>query len=96
MNPYALPAWLALLLAVLAALYTWRVLAHEAIAAPVRNRLPHPVVGWLQCPFCSGAWITAAWLLTSFAWRDTVAWQLVAATAAGAYLVGHVGSRLDP
>lgn len=96
MTPYDLPTWLAVLLAVLAALYTWRVLAHEAIVEPLRKRLPRPVVGWLQCPFCCGAWVTAAWLLTSIAWRETVAWQLAVATAAGTYLVGHVGSRLDP
>lgn len=43
----------------------WRLAAADTITAPLRRRLPPPVLHFVECGWCSTAWycaaVTAAW-----------------------------------
>jgi len=60
------------LLIALAAYRAWRLLALDAIAAPLRLRLRGCAAELVSCPWCLGTWLTAgfwalAWWQLSFA-----------------------------
>lgn len=71
---WAVPDWWAFLLLALAAYRVWRLLAHDTILDPVRRRLltPDDETGkrweFISCPYCLGAWVTAAWWLAWLIW----------------------------
>ena len=35
----------------------WRLIAVDALTAPLRAQLPDRVAGWITCPWCSGFWL---------------------------------------
>jgi len=68
----SIPSWYGLVLLGLAAWRTWRLLAEDTVLDGARLRLYKRVrkesfVSFVQCPFCFGFWLAAAW------WG---AWQL--------------------
>lgn len=106
MEPLALPAWLTLLLVVLATARIWRLLVVDGITEGFRSRLickvqdaPHKARDAFHdlyfCPFCAGFWICSIILLTALAWRDEIAWQLIVGAFALNYVSGHLNARLD-
>jgi hypothetical protein len=44
----------------LAAARIWWLFGRDTLTAPLRDRLPPRVAYWVECPFCSGFWITLA------------------------------------
>lgn len=76
---WAVPSWWPFLLLALAAWRIWRLLAHDTILDPVRQRIVRPESKqeeFLQCPFCAGFWVALAWWVLWCAWPH---WALVVA-----------------
>jgi hypothetical protein len=46
-----------LVVVALAAARVWVLVGKDEITEPVRDRLPARVAGWLECPYCAGAWV---------------------------------------
>jgi hypothetical protein len=106
MDALDLPAWLVLLLVVLATARVWRLLVVDGITEGFRIRLIASVQDrprrWrdafhdaLFCPFCVGFWILLMLLASALAWSDEVAWQLVVGAFALNYVSGQFNARLD-
>jgi hypothetical protein len=76
---WSIPNWYALLLLAVAAFRTWRLLAEDKILDPIRDRLApadSKASAFIECAYCFGAWIAAAWWLAWVAWPH---WTLVVA-----------------
>ncbi len=49
------------LLLAAAAWRTWLLLAHDDLLDRPRSALPPAVRSWLECRYCAGFWVAAAW-----------------------------------
>lgn len=106
MEALDLPAWLVLLLVVLATARIWRLLVVDGITEDIRLRLIRSVQDrprrWRDsfhdlyfCPFCMGFYVMFAMLASALAWSDEVSWQLVVGAFALNYVSGQFNARLD-
>ena len=73
---WSTPGWYGLLLLAGAAYRCWLLLAVDDISAPLRTRLDERVSGWLDCPWCAGAWLSAGWWI---AYQLSPRWCLLVA-----------------
>lgn len=92
------PDWWAFVLLFLAAYRTWRLLALDAVfdrwRRPILRRVPEKLHEGVECPFCFGFWVGAAWWLF---WVASHRWALVAATPfALSAAIGVWTANLDP
>lgn len=84
------------LLGTLAAYRLWRLVALDTITAGIRDRLPSRVVDPLTCPWCAGAWTSAALFVAIQAVEPFTSWPMLAVCAAAAStVVGLIGANLD-
>jgi hypothetical protein len=68
---WAVPDWWTVALLALAAFRVFHLLAFDTILDSIRHRLvkaESPQEEFLQCPWCTGFWVTLAWFLASEAW----------------------------
>lgn len=89
--------WQAALLT-LAAFRCWWLLANDAILNPVRDRVvkrwpSESLATFMDCPWCSGAWISVAWWCSWLAWEDWSVWVAVPFALSAA--VGIIGMTVD-
>ena len=104
MIPSALPA----LILALAALRCWRLLAADTLPPLVELRswlagawesetvmgFDRPLVKeWIECPFCSGLWWSAAWYA---AWLEQPRWALYAAAPLAISAAVGIGASVLP
>lgn len=92
------PTWWGFALLVLAAYRVWRLLAVDLIFDRPRRRIlrhvPRKFHEGVECPYCFGAWVVAAWWLAWIAWPH---WTLIVATPfALSGALGVFAARLDP
>lgn len=86
----------ALLVLALAAYRTWRLLVHDTILEPLRNRLYFPIADgdvehreyletFFTCPWCFGFWISTSWAIAYAISPETlwVAYPLALSLAVG-------------
>lgn len=106
MTALALPAWLTLLVVVLATARIFRLLTVDDIAWPIRKRvlalvddepkrLRDGFHDMFFCPFCAGFWLGLGVLASALAWSDTIVWQILAIGFAANYVQAHLNARLD-
>ena len=55
-----------------AAWRTWRLAAYDTILEPARARLPARAREFLECPWCAGFWIAAAWATAWYLWPHVI------------------------
>lgn len=72
-----MPSWYGALLLASAAYRCWLLVAVDDIGELVRSRIYRGrVMNWLECPWCSGAWLALGWWL---GYQLSPHWSLVAA-----------------
>lgn len=54
-------------LVALAVVRVWWLLGRDTITQVLRDELPDEVVEWMECPWCSGFWITVILVLVVWA-----------------------------
>jgi hypothetical protein len=79
-----------------AAYRTWRLLAFDTILDIPRQHVQGAVRRFLECPWCAGFWITAAWLTPLYVDAQLPVWLRCALPWAGSLLVGLTARNLDP
>lgn len=106
MDPLVLPAWLTLLIVVLASARIWRLLTVDGITEPLRDKLKVEIADapeqwrdtlsyFISCPWCAGYWIAFGVFASALAWADTLAWQLVFLSLAINYVAASMNFRQD-
>jgi hypothetical protein len=82
----------------LAAWRVWHLIAEDDLTAGLRDRLAPAGTkrrDWIECPYCSGAWVAGAWWL-AWTWHHSGTtwfaslWAVAAAVVAGAIVVNRV------
>lgn len=61
----------------LAAWRVWHLIAEDDLTGPLRDRVAPPESKrseFVECPYCSGAWISGAWWVAWTAWPDITVW----------------------
>lgn len=97
---------LVLVLATLAGARTWRLIALDEIAEPIRKLMRRGfyqlsirghdkkaefLESGVECPYCLGFYLTAAWLGTGLMWGEHWLWLLIA----GAFALNWVQATLN-
>lgn len=77
----------------------WRLVAHDRIAQPLRNRWnPATPRGelvdfFVACPWCLGTWLAIAGTLAWAAGHHLAVWEVVGLAATSSVLVGLIGDK---
>jgi len=68
--------WLTVLLAIGLSVRITRLITLDTITQPIRDRLTGLLGVLVECPWCSGFWVSAAVGLSWWAWADHTWWQI--------------------
>jgi hypothetical protein len=95
---WEVPDWWAFTLLFLGAYRMWRLLALDTVIdrwrRPILRRIPQKLHEGVECPFCFGAWVVAAWWVAWLVWPHAT--LVIAAPLALSAAVGVFTVRLDP